>query len=791
MLKNYFKTAWRNIVNNRLYSLINVTGLTAGLAVGILILLWVQDELSFDQYHHKAARIYKVNSPIGMGPSRRVWGTTQGAVAAHAVKDIPAVAGAVRIIANYDHTVYSYKDRTFQEPAAAYTDPTLLQLFDFTLIRGDRNKLFPNDQSILITQSTAKKYFGDEDPIGKVIQGDHKDNYTVSGVLEDFPDNSSIHYNMFFPMALVAREYEEPGAFWKNLDNDWGNFGYITFLEVRPGADVKKIGEQLIRIQAANAPHIKVSLTENAFELQPLKDIHLHEADGKAPAQQTVKIFFVIAVLILLIASINYVNLSTARAMLRAKEVSIRKIVGAEKRQLFAQFIIESVLFFLIALLLALLVIWLLIPSYNELSHKHLRLDLLDGRLWGTVLIAGIGTIAASAIYPAVLLSSFEPLKALKGKLRSGIGNVVFRKVLVTTQFVVSVTLIIGTLVIGRQLNYIRQLDPGYDRSQVFYFPARQMQGHMAAVKAGLQRQSSILAVTTTNSNLVNNGRTTGDVVWDGKDVNSTFIIYPMAVDEQFIPSLKMKMAEGANFTGVPTDSAHFILNETAARMMGIKNPIGQRLSLWGQKGTIIGIAKDYNFASMKVRIEPAVLYFSPASSLLYIKTTGREATAAIAAVKGLWEQYNPGLPFEYTFLDEKYGALYASDQRTGSLLNIFSVIAILISCLGLLGLATYTAQVRIKEIGIRKVLGASVTNIMTLMVRNFLSLVVIAILIASPVAWWAMNGWLQNFAYHITVSWWIFVLAGAAAILIALATISFQSIKAALMNPIKSLRSE
>jgi putative ABC transport system permease protein len=790
MISNYFKTAWRNIVKGRLYSFINITGLTTGLAIGILILMWVQDELSFDRFHHKSSTIYQVNSPIGTGSTRQVWNTAQGAVAAHALKEVPGVVNAVRIASNSDYTVFSYKDKSFKEPAAAYTDPSLLQIFDFTLLRGDRDHLFPNDQSIVITQSTAKKYFGDEDPIGKVIEADHAENFTVSGVLADFPDNSSINYDLFFPMALVAKQYTN-GSFWGSLDNDWGNFGYTTFLEVRPDVPVKKIGEQLIRIQAANAPQIKVSLAEDAFELQPLKDIHLRGAGGKSSALQTVRIYFAIAILILLIASINYVNLSTARAMLRAKEVSIRKLVGAEKRQLFAQFIIESILIVVISLVLALVVIWLLIPSYNMLTRKHFHLDLTNLTFWKVILIASVGTIAASAIYPAILLSSFEPLKALKGKLIPGIGNALFRKMLVTIQFAFSVILIIGTLVIGRQLKYIRTLDPGYDRSQVFYFQARGMEDHLAAVKAGLRNRSSILAVTSANGNLINNGRTTAGVGWDGRDVNSTFIIHHMAIDEQFIPSLKIKLAEGSNFTGAKLDSAHFILNETAVRMAGIKDPIGKRFSLGERKGTIIGVAKDFNFASMKVKIEPSVFYFKPAGSVLYVKTTGGNAAAALSAVKGMWEQYNPGFPFEYAFLDEKYGAMYAADQRMGRLFNTFSIIAILISCMGLLGLATYTAQVRTREIGIRKVLGAGVGNIIALVAMNFLKLVVIAILIASPIAWWAMNGWLQNFAYRIRVSWWIFVLAGAAAIFIALVTISFQSIKAALANPVKSLRSE
>ncbi|HMG09133.1 MAG TPA: ABC transporter permease [Mucilaginibacter sp.] len=790
MIKNYFKTAWRNIVKNKFYSLINVLGLTLGLAIGILILMWVQDELSFDRFHSRARQIYQVNSPVGSGATIQIWNTTQAPVAAYALKEMPGVINAVRILKNYDYAIFSYKDKVFNETGGAYIDPSLLKIFDFKLLQGDRNKPFLNDQSVLITKSTAEKYFGNENPMGKVIQGDHKDNFTVSGVLADFPDNSSIRCDMFFSMNLRAKQYTGD-SFWKTMDNDWGNFGYTTFLEVRPGTDLKSIGQKLIAIQAKNAPQIKVSLTEDAFQLQPLSDIHLQEADGKSAAMQTVKIFLVIAILILLIASINYVNLSTARAMLRAKEVSIRKIVGAEKSQLFAQFIIESTLFFLVSLILALALIILLIPYYNSISGKHLHLNLLDYQLWKIVSITCLGTLLTSAVYPSILLSSFEPLKALKGKLSLGIGNAVFRKVLVTTQFIFSVALIISTLVIGRQLKYIQEKNPGYDRSQVFSFPAGAMQDHLEAVKAELSNQSSIKTVAVSNGNVVNNLKTTGGAEWDGKDVNNVTIVHPMGIDEKFIPALKMQLIAGTNFTGAKLDSAHYILNETAVKMTGLKNPIGKRFKLWQTEGTIIGIVKDFNFASLKEKIEPSVLFYSTKGFNIYVKTSGKQAPEAIAAVSRLWKQYNPGFPFEYTFLDDKYNALYKSDQTTGSLFNIFSGIAILISCLGLFGLVTYSAQIKTREIGIRKVLGASVASIVSLISKDFLRLVVIAIVVASPIAWISMKSWLQSFAYRIDISLWVFIIAGASAIVITLITISFQSIKAALSNPVMSLRSE
>ncbi len=787
MLKNYFTTALRNMFRNKLYSGITILGLTIGLAVGMLVLLWVQDETSFDGFHRKAARIYRVNSPVGTGKSRQVWATTSAAVGVFAMKEVPGVENAVRIVGNWDYSLYSWGDKSFNDLYAVYADSNLLRMFDFTLLRGDPNRPWPDNRSILITESTARKFFGKDDPIGKVIQGNHKDNFTISGVLADFPDNSSIDADLIFPMSLAVETYKDD--FWHTMNHDWGDFGYTTFLQVQPGVSTGRIGRQLIAIQKREAPWTTVSLTENAFELQPLTSMHLREADGRTPLLQTVRIFLVVAIFILLIASINYVNLSTARAMLRAREVSVRKIIGAARGQLFAQFIVESVLFYLLSLLLALLMIALLLPYYNDIAGKHLVLDLRDLRIWRVVAVTGVGTLLASAIYPALLLSSFKPLEALRGKLSVGIGSAMFRKVLVTTQFAVSIGLMIATVMIARQINYIRERDPGYDRSQIFIVYTGNMQEHRTAVSAVLGAEPAIAGLAVANLNVVENQNTTGGVEWDGKLPNSSFIIDPMGIDERFIPLLKIKMAEGSNFTGTPADSTHYILNETAVRMMGIKDPVGKRLKIQDINGTIIGVVKDFNFMSMREQVKPAVLRYRPQSYLLYVKTEGRQAEQAVAAVRKVWKSYNPGFPFEYSFLDERFDALYKSDRRTGGLFELFAGIALFVSCLGLFGLAAYTAQVRTREIGIRKVLGASVGSIVRLLSKDFLVLVMVAIVIASPLAWLYMHNWLQDFAYRITIGWSVFLLAGGAAILLALLTIGWQSVRAAMSDPIDSLR--
>jgi len=789
MIKNYFKTAWRNLLNNKFYSAINITGLTVGLTVGLLILLWVNDELGFDKFNSKAPDIYKVNAQIGTGSSKQVWGQVQGPIATFGLKEIPQIVNAVRITANYNYSFFKYQGKMLSiDGQMISTDPSLFKVFDFKLINGNQDNPYPTDNSIIITESTAKRFFGNENPIGKVLLADNKDNYVVNGLIADFPGNSSIQADVLFPMDVVKKQYHQTD-YWKSLDADWGDYFLTTYLQVRRGASTKAIEDKLTAIHVKNQDGVKLS--DGHYLLQPLTQTHLYAPDGSSAAMQTVRVFAIVAMLILVIAAINYINLSTARAMLRSKEVSIRKIIGAARLQLFSQFVVETILFFTISLILAFVLITVLMPFYNDLSAKEMHFNLLSGTVWQIVGLTILVTLAASSIYPALLLSSFKPINALKGKLPIGVGNAVFRKVLVVCQFVFSIGLIIGTLIINRQLNYIHNKELGYDKSYVFSVPMRAMQDHYEAVKGELMNQAGITGVTTGSSSILDIGSTTGDTDWDGKGKDRQFMIHPMYIDQDFIGLFKLKMDAGVNFTGAKADSVHFILNETAVRDAGIKNPIGKRFKLHDVNGTIIGVLKDFHFASLKQKIEPFIFGYRPSTWQLLVKTTGKDAPRAVKTVQNIWKRYNPNYPFNYTFLDESYDAMYKSDERTGTLFNVFAGVAILISCLGLFGLATYTAQVKVKEIGIRKVLGASVANITTMLSRDFLTLILLAIVIATPVAWYSMNKWLQEFVYRATIEWWIFALSGMAAVVIALATISFQSVKAALANPVKSLRSE
>jgi putative ABC transport system permease protein len=794
MIINYLKTAWRNIVHNKFYAAINVAGLTFGLVIGLFMLLWVQDELSFDTFNKKGPEIYRIGIVGGTDVSKQIFTDIIAPLVPAAKNELPEVIDGVRIM-NIGSTNFKYKEKNFIEEHAAFTDPSYFALFNFPLVNGDAKKPFQDNNSVVISQTMAKKYFGKDNPIGKMVILGLNESLKVTGVMTDYPANSSIKFDFLLPISrfnqlvYLSRNVNYDG---KNrvlsMDADWVNFSFETYLQVKPNTNIEQLTKKLRSIHERNKP-------EDApvpYLAQPLYQMHLYKADGSNGGIETVRTFAIVAILILVIACINYVNLSTARSMLRAKEVSMRKIIGAGKMQLFMQFMIETTLLFTISTVLAIGLMYVLMPVYNSFSGKQLQISAGNYQVWVYIIITLVGTLAASSIYPAILLSSFEPLKALKGKVAAGIGNVAFRKVLVVVQFTVSIVLIVGTIIIGRQLNYIQKKDLGYDKENVFSFDMRDIKQHYDAFKNDLLKQPGIISVTRAGGDIVNNQGWTGDNDWDGKPAKSNLLFHPIAADKDFIAFFKLKMKEGTAFTGAVADTTHFILNEAAVAAMGLKNPIGKSIRIQKTKGTITGVVKNFHYASMRKKIEPAVIYYRPEYCYkIYVKTTGADAQKAIAAVQRSWKQYNNDTPFAYTFLDDSFNQLYKTEQRTGSLFNVFSAIAIIISCLGLFGLATYSAQVKTREIGIRKVLGSSVTGIIRLLATEFVLLIVIAIFIATPVAWYAMDKWLQDYAYKTSISVWVFLIAGGGATFIALATISVQSLKGALANPVKSLRSE
>lgn len=787
MLTNYVKIAWRNLRAGGWYSILNIGGLAVVLAVSMLLFWWVKDELSFDRFHADADRTYVVRAHFGKGVDEQFWSGVPAPIAVAASKSVPGVEQVVRMADLWDFRSFRIGGKLFVEKNndLGYADENFLNLFDgFTVVHGNRTNPFPSPNSVVLTERMAQKLFGTADAVGKVMTVvDSNRTVTVGAVLANLPDNSSIQKQVFFPMSLRKRLFGGNGD-WKRMDDDWGNYSFSTYLKLSPNMDAQVVGKKLTDIQAI----ARKGEAGSDYLLQPLTQVHLYEPSGKDVGMQQVRMLGLIALLLLSIGCINYINLTTARATRRAREVGVRKVVGAELQHLVGQLLAESLLTMSIALLAAVGLIQGLLPFYQELTGKTQSFSLLDPQVWLLLVGSLLVTLLLAGIYPAIVIASFNPLRSLRGRGLSP-GQAGLRQTLVVVQFALATGLIVGTFVIGGQLRFIRERNLGFDKEHTFLFYV----GDKAEqYKRELASESSIRAIVTSMSGILNSGSTTGDTDWDGKEPGRMFIIEQMGVSRDFLQAYGIKLAAGQNFSGTKADTAHFILNETAVKQAGITDPIGKRFKFHDINGQIIGVVKDFSTGSVRRTIQPLLMFSRPEyNGMVHVKTTGRQAAQALAATEKLWKKYNPGYPFEYTFLDETYDRMYRSEQRTGQLFNFFAGIAILVCCLGLFGLAAFTAEQRTKEIGVRKVLGASVVSIVGLLSKDFLKLVLIAIVIASPIAWWAMNQWLADFAYKISIGWWMFTLAGLLAVGIALVTVSFQSIKAALTNPVKSLRSE
>ncbi|GAB3265841.1 ABC transporter permease [Larkinella harenae] len=789
MINNYLKIAWRNLRSGGWYSVSNIGGLAIVLAVSVLLTWWIKDELSYDRFHADADRIYRVNSRMGKGLDQRDSWLTPAPVAVVSKNKIPGVEQAVRLTGQWEFNTFRVGAQLISEKNEfmSYVDPEFLTVFTgFTILYGNAANPFPTPYSVVMTEDVARRFFGTADAVGRTFTAvDSKQVFTVGAVLATIPENSSIRYTLYFPMSLTERDFKGNGE-WKAMNEDWGNFFFTTYVKVAPGADSKSIEQTLNRIHTALRPNANPeNLAE--FQAQALSSIHLYQPGGKDTGMQQVRILGVIAFFLLSIGCINYVNLTTARTVRRAREVGVRKIIGATSRYLLGQLLTESVLTLGLSLGLAVGLMYVLAPYYQNITGKPLALSVFDPQLWLILVGTLILTLLLAGLYPAIMMASFHPLRFLRGGAEPGKAGL--RQALVVTQFALATGLITGTLVVGRQLRYIQQRDLGFDKAYTFTFPGGSFTPQF---QRELAKDRHVLAVTTSSDNLLGIGGSTTSTDWDGKDPKRTFSIGMLGVDKDFISTFGMRLVAGQNFTGTLADSTAVILNETAVKEMGIQNPIGRRFEVQGTKAQIIGVVKDFDTESIRSRIKPVVLYSYPQyNTVVNVKTTQAQVPQALAAAEQLWKQYRPDYPFEYTFLDQTYDQLYRTEQRIGDLFNLFAVIAIAISCLGLFGLAAFTAEQRTKEIGIRKVLGAPVFSVVALLSKDFLKLVAIAILIATPVSWYSMRHWLDDFAYKIALDGWMFAWSGILAIGIALLTVSFQSVKAALMNPVTSLRSE
>ncbi len=791
MIQNYFKIAVRNLKRDSLFTSLNILGLSVGLATGLLILLWVKDERSFDSYHPNIERIYVERANFKAGDEVNVWEGCPAPHAPYALREIPEVEKAVRVV-TAGAPLIKYGEIAAVEKLGAFADTSFFQVFKTDLIAGNPAQPFGDIHSVVLTESLARKYFGASTELssvlGKVLTIG-KDPTVVTAIMRDYPDNTSLKYDYIRPYEYLKSTFEG-NIMWKSREEDWGNFGNITYFLLKPGASVSAVEQKLGNIQHTHHPADQGSF----YTLQAFEKTHLYAADGDDTGAQTVGIMGIAALFILLIACINYINLATAKATKRAKEVGMRKAIGAKRSQLVTQFLVESSLVFLLSSALAIALAYLLLPYCNDIADKKLRIDWSDPTI--PLLLSGVlgGALLLSSIYPAFVLSAFNPLLVMKGQLttsKSGQANL--RKGLVVLQFVCSSALLFAMYVIGQQMNYIQTRNLGFDRENVFQINlSESTYKNRDAMIRELESQPSILDVTSTSDNILQASSSTGDTNWEGKTDDNNLLITPVAIAPDYMRFFKMNLVSGTDFTGTQADSTAFIINETAAAQMGIGNPVGKRFTLWQTEGTVIGVVKDFNFASLRESIKPAI-FFSKTSwhGIICVKTTGKDANKAVEAAATVWKHFDTSYPFDFAFMDESFHKMYKKEQRTTQLFKAFGMIALLISCLGLFGLSAFMGEQRRKEIGVRKVLGATVAGITGLLAKDFLKLVVIAIIIAAPVAYYFMNKWLDDFAYRIDMQWWMFAVASAAAVLIAFLTVGFQAVKAALANPVKSLRSE
>jgi ABC-type antimicrobial peptide transport system permease subunit len=789
MLKTYFKLAYRNIIKDKAYSIINISGLAIGLASSILILLWVQNELSYDKFHKNAGQIYRVNSDFGDSKTA----ASSAGMPFGLKAELPVVKNAARLYPGFPSILFETGNRKFQEEHVFYADPGFMEMFSYPLLKGDRATALKQVNGVLITEDVATKYFGKQDPIGKVIRKDNKENLVVTGVMANIPANSDLQFDILLPMASIAQTNNDV----KN--NIWDNFNFYDYVQLDKNFDPSASNISKLETQIGQIFHKHSPGTKATFQLQPLTQIHLApERLGDSPGHgnaQYVSIFFIIAILILVVACINFMNLATARSARRAKEIGLRKVAGAVRGQLILQFLSESVFISFLSLLLALVIVRMFLPAFNELANRKLILNMSDAKLWVSLVGIALITGVISGSYPALFLSGFNPVKVLKGNVKSMGGNLMFRNTLVVIQFMVSIILLVGTVVIYNQLKFIRDRNPGFEKANLLYIP---MTGEIWNKQQALKNvltQTSLTSDFTVVSDLPTElGGWTLNVQWSGKDPRSQLSIPVMAVDEDFTHTFRMKLAAGRSFsTAFKTDSNSYMVNEKMANVMGLtaSTAVGKPLAVWGNKGTIVGVIKDFNFKPVQQAIEPLVMPFNKIGGYIVVRTLPGKTNATIQALAKMSQEFNPAYPFKFDFIDQELSKLYKGEQQMGNIFNLFAGLGIFISCLGLYGLSAFMAEQRTKEIGVRKVLGASVLNLVYLLSSGITRLILIAIVIAIPVSWYAVNSWLAGFAYHIGVSWLVFFIAALVALSIAWLTVSYESVKAAIANPIKSLRTE
>ncbi|MDN3547887.1 ABC transporter permease [Mucilaginibacter aquaedulcis] len=809
MIKNYIKTAFRSLLKNKGFTVINILGLALGLATCLLIVLYVVDELSYDRYNTKAARIYRVNEDLKLGDNSVKYAVCMPPLAKTLKTEYPFVENAVRL-KNAGTSHIKKGNFNISENRIAFADPALFDVFTLPMINGNPSSALAEPNSVVITETTAQKYFNSTNAVGKTLLFNDNTLCKVTGVIKDIPKQSHFNFDFFISMSSFA----------DSRSNEWLRSDYNTYVLLKDASDAKKLEAgfpDLLKKYSGAQMQAELNMSIEAFEksgsyfrmnLIPLTDIHLHGSLsgelGPNTTTQYIYIFSAIGIFILLIACVNFMNLSTARSSNRAREVGVRKVLGSPRKYLIAQFLTESTLLTFFATLIAFVAAILLLPLFNQLSGKEI---LITARSLAWILpvllfiVLFIGALSGS--YPAFYLSSFQPVDVLKGKLVAGFKGGRLRSFLVVFQFSISIILIVGTLVVYNQLNYIQTKNLGYNRNQVLIVQnVFELNKQAKIFKQEMKEIPGVINATMTGFLPTSHWSNTA-IYYRDASLDQKRSMFPQSweIDEDYVNTLSMQMTAGRSFSrDMQTDSTGIVINEAAAKFLGFKEPLNKTIyrSLGGKntidnvrKYHIVGVVKDFNFNSLRQAVEPVVMTLAENNGALSIRVNTTNLPALLSQIKDKWRNIAPNVQINYSFMDQEFDASYRSEQLTGKVAVVLTSLAILIACLGLFGLAAYAAEQRTKEIGIRKVLGASVSAIAGMLSKDFIKLVFIAILISAPAAWYLMNKWLQGFAYRISIQWWILVLAGVAALFIAVITVSFQSIKAAIANPVDSLKNE
>jgi len=785
MFKNYFIIALRQLKQNVGYTLLNVFGLALGLTCSLLIMLWIQDELSYDKFNKKYDTIYQVMGNQTYDGKTFTFASTPGLLAEALKTEVPEMKNTTRVDWGSRWLFIQHEKPIFKN--GNYVDKAFFDIFSVDFIYGNSQTAFPNDHSLVITKTMSENIFGNTNPVGKYIKVNNKEDFMITGVIKDIPLNSSLKFDWLVSFKLFEKE--------NPWHTQWTSNGMRTYAELKPDVNIENLNKkinQFVKNKDKEASAMPLVL--------PMKDWRLRSnfKDGKQDGGRIgyVKLFGVIAALLIIIACINFMNLATARAQKRSKEVGVRKVMGAQRYSLVKQFIGESMTMAFLAVVISCLFVLLALPFFNTLVEKQLSLGLSDPRQWlillGLVLFCGI----VSGSYPSIYLSSFKPVSIFKGLTGGRSSKVVLvRKGLVVTQFVFSIVLIIATIVVYRQIDHVKSRHLGFNMNNLLYIKQTgQVNEKLDVIQQDLLNTGVVSNVAACNQRIVQAGSNTSGFDWPGKDQSKELLITTEWVSDDYINTAGMELHSGRNFyRNSKTDTSTCIVNETFAKLIGNKNIVNSSLSLYGTNYTIVGVVKDFVFNDMYKTPDPFVMFCQPhGTHNLFVRLNpSADVEKALGKIEAVFKKDNPGYPFEHRFLDEEYNNNFKNEMLVSKLSRLFAILTIIISCIGLFGLAAYTAERRTKEIGIRKVLGASTSNVVTLLSQDFLKLVLVAIVIATPLAWYMMNKWLQDYSYRIEINWWIFLIAGASAIIIALLTVSFQAIKAAIANPVKSLRTE